>query len=211
MKHTLFFILAITCYVNVLCQTNTVDESVYKKDRAERDRKLLLEAKEKSELIFEGIVISCNEFYNKSKSTIYTKYEVKIKNFLKGTSSDSLIEVISYMDFGDAILPIDMYPEPRKNLPAGDKIIFYVVTNKWELSENEDINSKKYVVYKDVQIKILQESSYNLPIAQFKSYTFMNRSELYEALGFFQLSLQTEKVLEARKPNEKELNDFFKP
>ncbi|MFO0357651.1 MAG: hypothetical protein ACK50A_11925 [Sphingobacteriaceae bacterium] len=210
MKKNVYILIAVLLLLNKsFSQKNNVDENVVKKEITEQDKRLLKEAKEKSEIIIEGTVIKCDEYYNKTKSAIYTLYTVKINTGIKGNYSDSIIEIVKFKDFGDEVLPIEMYPEPMKNLSTGNKIIFFTNLNKFELNENSDLAKKYYGVYKQVMIPIIQENSYNAPVAKFNSLTFMSKKDLYTEIGFFQQSLQNEKVLEAKSPITKELSDFI--
>ncbi len=210
MKQIITIVFLFAFLTQIKSQTVTTQEAAFRKEMAERNKKTLLSGKDNASLIIEGTVIRCDEYYNKSKTAIYSQYTVRVKNLIKGTSKDSLVEIISYRDYGDEIMPLDMSGPPVKNLPKGYNAIFYGTANKLELNENTNSGLPNYFdVYNKLIIVIQQETSYNAPVAQYGYLTFNNKKELYDAMGFFVKGLQNEKVLEAKVPTKKELNDFI--
>jgi hypothetical protein len=210
MKKIITILFLFAFIVQIKSQTLQEREKQFNQEMAERNKKALLSGKENAALIVEGTVIKSDMYYNKSKTAMYTQYTVKVKKILKGELKDSLIEMNNYFDYGDEVMPLEMYGPPQKNLPTGYNAIFYGNINKLELSENiTSVPSNYFDVYNQLIIVIQQESINTKPVARYDRLTFMSKQELYEAMGFFLKSLQNEKVLEAKIPSKKELNDFI--
>lgn len=196
--------------MQIKSQTLEEREKQFNQEMAERNKKTLLSGKENASLIVEGAVVKCDMYYNKSKTAMYTQYTVKVKKILKGELKDSLIEMINYFDYGHEIMPLEMYGPPQKNLPTGYNAIFYGNANKLELTENIVSGQPNYFdVYSQLMIVIQQENNSTLPVAKYDRLIFMSKKELYETMGFFVKSLQNEKVLEAKVPTKKQIDEFI--
>ena len=179
----------------------------------QQSKQVLKDAYTKAPYIFEGKIIHGEDYYNKAHTGIYTKYTIKVSKALKGTITDSLVELITY-DEDYNITRYDQLNELRKNIDWNFNGVFYGFNTKFELDEKFD-KSKLYIseygsIFIPFNTDVRKNTGY---VANFRALNFESYSELYEILGFHQLSeaqLKLEKNNEAGSITQKEYDEYLK-
>jgi len=209
MKHTVYILLLIAFFIKVKAQTNPLQQEEFKQEQNQRDKNILLEAKEKSLYIFEGEVIKSEDFYNKSKNDVYTKNTIKISYLFKGELKDSIIELIlqpyTYnpdINFGGTL------PELRKDLPTGYKGVFYCVKPMAEL-QKEITNINALQLNRQIAI-YFEEKNRTFNGAQYNTLHFETKDDLYKTINFFPPNYKPFVGQEAKTVTKQESEDLIK-
>lgn len=192
-------------------QTNPQNSNIDKHNKKLKQE--LQNVTAKAPFVFEGKVISGEDYYNKAHTGIFTKYTIRITKTLKGAINDSLIELIKSEE--DINISFNgQVNELRKNIKWDFNGVFFCFPSKYEIDENFN-KSKLYLSeYGSVLIpfnnNILHNTGY---VANYGSLNINSFSELYDILGFQQLSeaqLKLEKNNEAGSITQKEYEEYLK-
>ncbi|MFN8231170.1 MAG: hypothetical protein U0V03_09650 [Bacteroidia bacterium] len=181
MKTILNILFLFVLTAQMKSQTLTPQETAFRKEMIERDKKNLLKTKEYVSHIFEGEIIQSDEFYNDSLG-VYVQNKVKVKSQLKGKLKDSIIIVITEPYVNETFFP-DALPALQKNIANKYTAIFYTNKNKIGLGIDKDQSKEYYRVYRQVSIMLQKQRRSEYPFAVFGHATFMDKKELYDAIG----------------------------